>query len=295
MPIAIPLPVLFALGGAAAVAASQQKDAIDAAIVAEVKARPNPKKPVEIKKAKVSQEWLDNRPLPQEALDAYADKNNKMRSLGTPHWFRWAKFSTSTKRKVDKLRFYSSPPGALYLKSYNDVFNLSWMARCPSKWYPKYGHRDQSCRVNSLKPVLGPKADWKTLTGAYKDILEEVPAMVESAGLITGAVASGGASAAQDPAGLIEKVSGTVKNILVAYGGIIKGSKARVAAANALIVGVGLQYQAELIAANPHILVPFGPNKPTVGKHFMENPKTYGDLRKPGKARPLLLNPALNR
>ena len=89
MPLPIPLPVALALGGGALVAAlGEREPTIKASVIKKVEK----KVPITIKSATVSQAWLDSRPLPQEALDAYEDKDNKMRSLGTPHWFRYAKF-----------------------------------------------------------------------------------------------------------------------------------------------------------------------------------------------------------
>ena len=67
----------------------------------------------------------------------------------------------------------------------------------PKKWRPGYKRAaKKNIRMGMLKPLLGKKADWKAITGTIKDVIAELPAIAKSAAEISGAVISGGATAA---------------------------------------------------------------------------------------------------
>lgn len=231
-----------------------------------------------------------NDPLPAQALEAYADKNNKLRSAGFGRWFRWAKFSKGTRRKVDKIRFYAKPPGALYFKSKDDNANLAWMARCPEAWYPKHGHRDQSCRVDVLSPFIGPKADLQTIGAWFKGAAENIPKMAEYAKVIGEGISTGGGSVAKDPALAMDQVKSFISDSMAPYAKANASRKEKLAGAETLLQTMLRLYVRQMKLANPHAVIN---GKFNVGKHYMENPKTFGDLSKPGKARPLLYNPKI--
>lgn len=230
-------------------------------------------------------------PLPPQALQAYADDNNKLRSAGYDRWFRWAKFSKKTKKKIDKLRFYANPPGLQFRTSKSDVNNLCWMARCPSAWYPKHGGgNDRNCRVDAIDQWLSPKAGWKTFTGALGQAFEALPAIVEGAGVVAGGVTTGGGSIASDPGASVGTVVDALKAALTPIGNTGKSISKRQDAADAVLMVLIAMYRRQMMLANPHAV---RNGELVVGKYFMENPKTFEDLAKPGKARPLLFNPEL--
>lgn len=240
---------------------------------------------------------LKKGPLPTQALAAYATSKYTKTGPNNIHngdaWFRWAVYSEKWHRKMDRIVFYAKPQGANKVKSNSDWFNLAWMARCPDHIYPEYKLRRGKVKWSKLKTLIGPKADWQTLTGGVKDVLSEIPDIVASAGLIAGAVGSGGQSAQADTKGQIDQVMSTVKDLLGSASGVIGKTKERTEAAAAIVEAIGRQYQRELLAANPWIL---RNGKVDLGKNYPQNPRTYEDLfRKPNpgekRGRPLLYNP----
>lgn len=234
-----------------------------------------------------------NAPLPAQALAAidaggYRKGVNSIRAAG--QWVRFATFSPKFHYRHRNMRVWSKPAGAYKIKVEDRALALAWMMQCPSKWYLKYGYRDRSARLDVLKKFIGPGADFKIITGGAEDLLSELPDLIESAGLVAGAVASGGASASQDPMGQIGQVTETLKDL----GGIIKNAKSanakRSAAAKVAFLAIARQYLDRVKQANPHAVKN---GKLVLSKSFKKEPKTYADLWEPGNARPILYNPPL--
>jgi len=190
------------------------------------------------------------------------------------------------KRLLRKLRFYSNPPGALYLKSTSYTFNFIWKAMAPSYWQPGHGRaKRRNVRMGPLKPLLGPKADWKTLTGTLEDIIEKVPAIVEGAAQIGGAAATGGAGAgAVDVQGITNTAIDTIK----AAGGIISKTQARIDAADAVVGAIWSVWLREFRDANPHVIKS---GRVDLGKNYKSSPKTTADLSAPGDSYPWVFVP----
>jgi len=231
-------------------------------------------------------------PLPEQAIQAYnGGRDKKLNNLHLKgQWFRYAVWSKTWFKKLDKMRFYANPPGINYVKSTSKKVNLCWMARCPDSWYPGYGSAaNRNVRLNPLDSLIGPKADLKALWGSVKALVGEVPEIAESAGLIAAGIASGGQSATQDTSGQVELLTETIEGVIDIPSGLIKGTKARKRAAKAIVTGIAMGYRRQLVKANPHLLNKDG--KFDIGKRFMENPRTWEDLYKPGPARPLIYNP----
>lgn len=236
-------------------------------------------------------------PLPAQALAAY---NTTKYTRGGPNdihqkgaWFRWAVYSDKWHKKHASIDFFSSPRGANRVRSNSKWTNLAWMARSPRKIYPYYKLGRGRVKWSKLEPLIGPKADWKTLTGGVADVLKEIPDIVASAGLIAGGVASGGQSAQADPQGQVKQVMDTVKDLLGSASGVIGKTKERTEAAAAIVEAVALQYKLELLAANPWIV---RDGRVDIGKNYPQNPRTFEDLyRKPApgekRGRPLMFNP----
>lgn len=243
-------------------------------------------------------------PLPAEALAAYnSPKKGKGRSRSAygpkndihkkGSWFRFATYSDKWDRKLNKLRYYSGPrTGALYVRkagSTAKVGNLCWMARCPDGWYPGKGKaKALNCRVPGLTAWLGPKADWKTLSSAFKTSIKNIPAVLKAAGVVVAGIYSGGASVQKNPEGQLKTVGNGIKGVAEPYKDMGNESDARLGAARALITGIRKQYILQMMDANPWAVKD---GKLDIGKHYMADPKTWEDLGKPGKSRPLLFNP----
>jgi len=230
-------------------------------------------------------------PLPEQAIiagaqNAFNSKTNNIHTKGA--WFNYGVYSSKFFQKIDKLRFYSRPPGPQYVVSNSDTANLCWAARCPDSWYPQYGYRNRSCRISELKRLIGFGAEVKSFFGGVKDLFAELPEILESAGLVAGAVATGGQSANVDAKGQIDQVEETIEGIIDAPAGWVNDIKARKKAAGALVTALMVQYREQIARANPWVIQD---GKVVLGKRFKANPKTYADLYAPGNARPLLYSP----
>lgn len=206
------------------------------------------------------------------------------KSLSRGHWTNLG--SVISYRRFKKIRFYASPPGALRLVSRSRTNNFIWYTMCPSKWKPGYKRaKRKNVRISLLKPLLGPRADWKTLTGTIGDMVKTIPGIVKSAAEVGGAVASAGATAASvDVEGIIENATASLK----AAGGIVSKSRARVDAANAIVRAIFAVYYQELRDANPHLVKKGALD---LGKNYMKNPKTTADLSAPGSSYPWVYLP----
>jgi len=222
--------------------------------------------------------------LPSQAIAAQSAKwntaNNKINSRG--QWFDMNRESKGGRYKRDKLRFYAKPPGAIRVVSNNVTFNQSWRARCPSADYPKYGRRDQSCRLSVLKPITGPKAHFKSFGKGMKDwfSVDAMRQRLEAAGAIVGAIFSQGKTFVAKDGKQRQKVTDAFKNDWRLAKNSLKSLKDRKRAAAAIVEGLGREYRTQLGAANPHLLQG---GRVVISKRFMKNPQTYEDLSKPGK------------
>lgn len=250
-------------------------------------------------------------PLPAAALRAWnakkKGKGNKRSAYGPDNdihkrrsWFRFATYSDNFFKKVDLLRFYSDPPGALFLRSKDWSNNIAWMARCRPDWYPGYGKASRrNCRVDPLKLWLSPKADWDTLKGLFETSVEAIPEIIAGAGIIAGGVTSGGASLTQDPAGQADQVFESIKAGLEPIGNTGKSVGKRLDAADVVVSNLMRAYVQQMKDANPWAVLKGSDDRYdlNVGKNYHPNPKTYEDLfdrtwvGKKGAARPLLWNP----
>ena len=230
--------------------------------------------------------------LPEQAkaallTDQGGGAPNDIRIKGA--WFNMNVYSKGWFEKRKRIRFYGSPPGIYYVHSEWKASNVSWMARCPPKWYPKYGVKDQSARVSALNQWISRKADWDTFTGIFEDAIKAIPEILEAAGLIAAAVGSQGQSAQADTSGQVEVVENAIKEALKPIGNVGKSVKKRRKAA-AKVTGVLLSaYREQMERANPWAIDEKG--NLNTGKRYKRNPQTYEELFMPGDAHPLLYNP----
>lgn len=239
-------------------------------------------------------------PLPAQAIAAYNSKKkgkgrsrsaygskNDIHKKGT--WFRFATYSDKWDRKLEKIRYYAKPNGALYVKKTSKPGNLAWMARAPKSWYPGYKKaKALNVRFPGVEPWLGPKADWSTVKGAFKKSVQGIPAVVKAAGVVVAGVYSGGSSLTKDTAKQGKAVEDGIKAAIAPMYGAGKGSDRRIDAAREVVTALRSQYLKQMMDANPWAVKN---GKLDIGKHYMANPKTWEDLFKPGKSRPLLFNP----
>jgi hypothetical protein len=242
-------------------------------------------------------------PLPAQAIAAWNSpkkgrgrgrsawgKNNDLHKKGA--WFRFATYSDKWDRKLEKLRYYSNPPGVLYVKKSGTkamAGNLAWMTRCPDSWYPGFGRAASlNIRLSGLKPWLGNKADWKEITGAVKKSIEGIPDVVKAAGVVVAGIFTLGASTAAEPGEQVKSVSDGIKAAIAPFYGAGAGSDKRLDVARAVVTALRVQYINQLMDANPWAVKD---GRLDIGKHYMADPKTWEDLFKPGKSRPLLFNP----
>lgn len=269
-----------------AAVASGESDSVDADLV---------KDPVKKVQFLGLESWLKNAksgPLPPQALAAAATSSftkggpNDLHMKGA--WFKYGAYSSNFFEKIEVYRIYSNPPGTIQVRSESDTFNLCWAAQCPDAWYPQYGYKNRGVRMGILKKLTGPKADWQMLVGGLRDLLQELPEMLETAGLIGAGVATGGQSVGQNPDQQVDQVLNTLEGIYDVGKGIGDSLGERKKAAAALVTSIGVEYRRRIAKANPWVLVN---GQVKLGKRFMANPKTYADLYKPGKSRPLLYNP----
>jgi hypothetical protein len=250
-------------------------------------------------------------PLPASALRAWnaprKGKRKKRSSYGKDNdikkrasWFRFATYSSNFAKKRELIRFYSDPPGALFLRSKNQHHNIAWMARCRPDWYPGYKKAARrNCRVDPLKLWLSPKADWDTFKGIFSDSVEAIPQIIEGAGVIAGGVTSGGASLSQDPQGQAEALIDSIKSSLKPIGNTGKSVSKRLDAADVVVSNLMRAYIQQMKEANPWAILKNDQGNSTfnVGANYHPKPKTYEDLfdrswvGKKGAARPLLWNP----
>jgi len=236
-----------------------------------------------------------DKPLPPQALAAYAAKGyvknvNSIRNHGA--WFRFATFSDKFHYRTRNMRIQSKPQGAYSIKVTDPELSIPWMMRCKDKHYLKYGHRDREARLDVLRKLIGPAADAKLLIGTIEDVLDELPEIMESAGLIAQGVATQGASVGNDPAGQIGQIVETVKRIGKGIGNIRSNNRKRSKAAVAIAYGLAQGFVLEAARANPWAMKD---GKLDLGKHYKPDPKTWADLWAPGNARPLLYNPPAGR
>jgi len=146
------------------------------------------------------------------------------------------------------------------------------MARCPRKWYPGYGRaKTKNIRLPGLKPWLGPKADWKSVKGAFKKSVKGIPSsLTKNSG----------------------KQVDTVHDGVVAAFAPFKDAKGsaqeRTEMAYILVTAIRKQYISQIMDANPW-LVKNG--KLDIGPNYTSSPRNWEDLGKPGKSYPLIYNP----
>jgi hypothetical protein len=242
-------------------------------------------------------------PLPQAARDAWnAKKHGRGRSRSAygknndihkkDGWFRFATYSDKWDRKHEKIRYYAKPNGALYVRKHGKaamVGNLCWMARCPDSWYPGYGRaKALNVRLPALKPLLGPKADWKTLSNSVKTSIKNIPAVLKAAAVVVAGIYSGGASVQKNPEKQLDTVGKGIKGAIEPMADAGKESDSRVGAGRVIVTAIRKQYILQMMVANPWAVKN---GKLDLGRHYMADPKTWEDLFKPGKSRPLLYNP----
>lgn len=191
---------------------------------------------------------------------------------------KWKRFS--------KVRFYAHPPGALRLVSRRVPWNFTWYIASPANHRTYYKRRRRNVRVGAIAPLLGPKADWKTLTGTIKKVAANLPDIIEQAGLIGGAVASGGATASTiDPGQILD----TAGRLLEDAGSIADTIKARLRAADAVI---GAMYAAKvnaILRVNPHLRRRAGGLD--LSPSYKANPRFKAELGMRGDAYPTILIP----
>jgi len=233
--------------------------------------------------------------LPGQAIAAQSAKwntaNNKIFARG--QWFDMNGESKGSRAKRELLRFYANPPGAIRVVSKNVTFNQAWRARCPKADYPKFGPKDRSCRLSVLKPITGPKAQFRSFGKGMKDwfSVEAMQKRLEAAGAVVGAIFSQGKTFVAKDAKQRGKVTTALKNDWRLVKNSLKKLKDRKRAAAAIVESFGNEYRTQLGAANPHLITG---GRVLISKRFMANPKTYEDLFKPGNSWPLIYNPPQN-
>lgn len=201
----------------------------------------------------------------------------------------WANLAHIDRSLSNEIKFYASPPGVNSVKSTDFSFNLCWWAMCKESWRPGHGAaKSGNVRMGVLKPLIGPKADLKQIWSAITGIIEQLPEILESAGIIAAGVASGGQSATTDTKGQVEAVTDTIENLLAEASGIFKGTKARTESAAVLVTAIGWAYMEAVAIANPWLIKD---GKLDFGKNYKADPQTWGDLGKPGNAYPLVYFP----
>jgi len=205
-------------------------------------------------------------------------------------WFYFGDYSDHWFEKRGKVRFYASPPGALYVKSVTHHRNLAWFCRARASWQPGYGRAQyKNVRLPGIKHWLGPKADWDTFTGVFKDSLAAIPEVVNAAGIVVEGIYSGGASMMDEPGEQIDTVIGGIGAALEPIGDTGSSITKRKKAAAVVVSQILNGYVRQMKDANPHAVRPDGILDTSA--RYMRNPQTWADLRRPGDARPLLYNP----
>ncbi|MEE9386322.1 MAG: hypothetical protein V3V08_23155 [Nannocystaceae bacterium] len=239
-------------------------------------------------------------PLPAAALAAWnSPKKGKRRSRSAygpdndiharGAWLRYATYSDNWDKKLEKQRIYADPPGVFYVKSTSKVRNLCWMIMCPDDLYPGYGKaKRRNVRWDAMSKWLSPKADWGTITGTVKGAVEAIPSLVKGAGVVVAAVLSLGTSALAGAGDQVETVEEAIRNSLEVIGDTGKSVSKRKRAARAVYEIIAAIYIQDVMRANPHAVKNGALD---IGKHYKADPKTWEDLRAPGKSRPLLYMP----
>ena len=168
--------------------------------------------------------------------------------------------------------------------------NLIWMMQAPEPWYPDNGPRPwRRAEVDALKQWLSPSADWDTFKGIFSDSVENIPEVLEGAGIVSAAAGSGGVTASKETAEQVKKVANALKKALEPYGNVGRSIKKRRAAAAAVLGVLIQQYERRLMHHNPWAT---RDGELQIGKHYKANPQTYEDLEYGlGGSRPLLWNP----
>jgi len=235
-------------------------------------------------------------PLPKQALLAAASKkfgrNNDIHKKDA--WFKFGAYSQDWFKKRALLRFYASPPSLKFVVQEVHHRNVCWMARCPDSWYPGYRKAQlRNCRVSAISRWIGPKADWKSWSEAFKSSVQGIPDVVKGAGVVVAAVFSFGATALVKTGPQVDAVSKGVEAALAPIGDVGRSWKKRLEAAEAMIRGINNAYLAQMKAANPYCVRADGVFD--TSKRYLANPKTWDDLRvaKLGEPMdyPLLYNP----
>jgi len=231
-------------------------------------------------------------PLPQAALDAYGSKSKSYDNMrGKDGWVRFALFSKNWQKKSKKIRIYARPPGALFKVSKNRTKNIATMFRAPSSMYPKYpkaSRKKRNARWNAVDRYLSPKADWNTFTGLVEDSFAGLDEILEGAGVVAGAIGSGGASVGADVSGQVDAVSDAIKASLAPIGNVGRSVGKRLDAAGVIVGALMAEYVRELAEGNPWAVKN---GKLDLGKNYKKNPRTYEDLFAKGGSYPLLYNP----
>ena len=262
---------------------------------------------------------LPTGPLPRQALEAWnAKKKGKSRTklqklrrsaFGPKNDIHkkdaWFRFGTYSKRgpakklfrdKIDKLRYYSDPSGALFVRKSGDAAragNLCWMARCPRKWYPGFGRaKTKNIRLPGLKPWLGPKADWNSVKGAFKKSIQDVPAVLKAAAVVVAGIYSGGSSLTKNSGKQVDTVHDGVVAAFAPFKDAKGSAQERTEMAYILVTAIRKQYIAQIMDANPWLVKD---GKLDIGPNYMSDPKTWEDLGKPGKSYPLIYNPPVSK
>lgn len=235
-------------------------------------AKPNPRFP--------NAPMFPTGPLPKQALLAAASKeygpNNDIHKKD--HWFQFGRYSDDWFAKRALLRFYASPPSTKFVVQKIHHRNVCWMARCPDSWYPGAGKAQlKNCRVSAISQWIGPKADWKSWTEAFKSSVKGIPQVLKAAGVVVAAIFSFGGTALVKTGKQVDTVSAGVKAALKPIGDVGRSWKKRLEASEAMIRGINNAYLAQMKDANPYCVRADGVFD--TSKRYLANPKTWDDLR----------------
>lgn len=246
---------------------------------------------------------LPTGPLPKQATDAYnrgkSGKGRKRSAYGGANdlkkrgkWFRFATYSDKWDTKLDHLRYYGDPPGAIFVTKKGTAAragNLAWMCRCKSSEYPGAGKAAyKNVRTKSINPWVGRGSDWEALGNFFKTSIKNIPSVIKGAGVVVAGIFSGGKSLQDSPEDQIGTVSAAIKDALEPLGDVGGSVSKRRDAARVVVTEIRKAYLRVMMDANPWAVKN---GKLDISASYMEDPKTWEDLGKPGNARPLLFNP----
>lgn len=209
-------------------------------------------------------------------------------------WFCFGSYSDRWFSKRARLRFYAKPPSAKFVVQTTHHRNVAWMARCPEQWYPGHGKaRPGSCRVDAITRWIGPKAEWKAWTEAFKTSIDGIPDVLKAAGVVVGAIFSFGGTALVKTEKQVDTVSKGITAALEPIGDVGRSWRKRLEASEQMIRAINDRYLAQMKDANPWCVRADGVFD--TSKRYLKNPRTWEDLRVARQGEqtgyPLLYNP----